>query len=97
MSASGSGGRHRQLSVPGSRGKRDGEGMETRGVTWPPHDSLQGQAKARDSVTTAQAQAGCQMLQGPNMHMSSLPVRCAAVSPVPRTVPGMDRCTTNIC
>lgn len=49
MSASRSGGRHRQLSVPRSRGKRDGEGMETRGVTWPPHDGLKGQAKARDS------------------------------------------------
>lgn len=86
----GPGGRCRKLSVPCSKGQRDGKGMETRGMKWPQDKGLKCHSKARDSMMTARTQAGCQCVTGPFMHMSSVPVMFEAVCPEPRTAPGTE-------
>ena len=47
------GGRHKRPSVSGGGGKRQGEGMETRGEKQPQHEGLTCHCKARGSATPA--------------------------------------------
>lgn len=84
------GGRCRKLSVPGSKGQRDGKGMETRGTKWSQDKGLKCHSKASNSVMTARTQAGCQYAARPFMHMSSVPVMFEAVCPEPRTAHGTE-------